>query len=112
MVPHEAIVRAPKEVTKNSLGSRLRKARIRAGLSLKAAGPVLGVNYSHLSKIENDLARPSAELLARLIARYEIRNSESVYAAAGVFPPDVERILAARAIDAYALLRVHLSTNE
>jgi len=49
-----------------SLGPTLREIRRESGVSLKAAGPELGVSYTYLSKIENGYVTPSAGFIERL----------------------------------------------
>jgi transcriptional regulator with XRE-family HTH domain len=49
------------------VGTRLRHARLLMGLTLKETAAGLGVTEGYLSKIENDLARPSLDILHRLV---------------------------------------------
>jgi transcriptional regulator with XRE-family HTH domain len=93
------------------LAGYLRKARQAKGVSIKKAAPELGVDYTHLSKIENGVASPSAALLARLILLYEVENPDVIYGAAGILPPDIDRILSGRPSAAYALLRSRLGES-
>ena len=49
------------------VGARLRHARLLMGLTMKATAVEVGVTEGYLSKIENDLARPSFDILHRLV---------------------------------------------
>lgn len=87
-----------------SLGTLLRRLRQEAGVGIKSAGPELGVDYSYLSKIENGVVSPSAELLEKLAEYYEA-DSDSLFRAAGRIPPDVRQILDQHFDEAIAELR-------
>jgi transcriptional regulator with XRE-family HTH domain len=66
--------------------------------------PEVGVNYTHLSKIENGVAMPSPALLSRL-ASYYAADSDQLHLAAERLPPDVETILSDHREEAILLLR-------
>jgi transcriptional regulator with XRE-family HTH domain len=74
------------------LGRRLRDARQGTGRSLKRVAPVVGVNYAHLSKLENGAAKPSPALLERLAQAYDT-DSDELFLAAGLIPPDVMELV-------------------
>lgn len=95
----------------STLGQLLRRARVEAGESLKSSGPQLGVSYTYLSKIENDVVAPSSDLLARLASRYSVDKDE-LFAAAGRLPPDIERLVRRHPKAAADLLRRHLVNGE
>ena len=88
-----------------ALAGRLRSARQSTGASLKTVAPAVGVDYTHLSKIETGAAVPSADLLNRLISFYQVADPDEVYVAAGILPPDVMRILQTAGSNAFDLLR-------
>ena len=73
-------------------------------MGIKSVAPDLGVDYSYLSKIENDVVSPSAELLTRF-AQYYGAESDELYRVAGRLPPDVREILQQHFNDAVTLLR-------
>ncbi len=60
-------------------------------VSIKKLAAELDIDYTHLSKIENDHIRPSRELLARLAASLEADLDEWLILA-GFLPADVARI--------------------
>lgn len=68
---------------KNEFGSLLRAARQRAGLSLRELAKRVGVNHSHLSRLEHGKAEASRELVFRLA---EVLAAPSLYIAAGYVP--------------------------
>src|SRR5690625_1063924 len=64
-----------------NLGARLKIARLARGLSLKDLSAEVGLTEGHLSKIENDRARPSLASLHQLAATLGM-NMSSLFAAA------------------------------
>ena len=86
------------------LGPLLRSSRLASGVGIKKAAPELGVTYTYLSKIENGVATPSAELLAKM-AKYYGSDSDALFAVASRLPPDVARILSESRAEAVELLR-------
>lgn len=52
------------------LGTRLRQLRERRGLSGRAAATYLKISNAHVSDLENGKAKPSLELLVRLVDYY------------------------------------------
>jgi len=55
----------PKEEPK-TLGGRLKQARLVEGYSQRKLSELSGVSNAHISRIENDLESPSAEVLVKL----------------------------------------------
>lgn len=53
----------PSAVSDTSLGARLRTARLKSGMSLRAVARELGVSASFVSQLENDRSRPSVATL-------------------------------------------------
>lgn len=90
--------------SQEGLPELLRRIRKDVGLSIKAAGPRLGVNYTYLSKIENGAVAPSAELLSRMAEVYN-ENPEELFRAAKRLPPDVLDWLEEHRDEAIAVLR-------
>ncbi|SRR6266851_9890893 len=87
-----------------TLGKTLKKLRAQQGLGIKTLAPRLGVDHTYLSKLENDLARPSADLVQR-IARYFRYDAEELLLLTGRVPPDVQRILQRNPREAIEFLR-------
>jgi transcriptional regulator with XRE-family HTH domain len=86
------------------LGRQLRKARKAAGASLKQVAPRVGVDYTHLSKIETGAAMPSRELLAKLAGQYA-SDADEFFMEAGMLPPDVETIISSHLRESVEILR-------
>jgi transcriptional regulator with XRE-family HTH domain len=55
-----------------SLGARLRAARLKSGLSLRAVARELGVSASFVSQLENDRSRPSVATLYSIAQLLEV----------------------------------------
>lgn len=65
------------------LGSLVRKARLAKGLSVRALGDAIGINYSTISYLESgQIDSPAAKTLQRLSRTLEI-PLEDLYALAG-----------------------------
>lgn len=101
---HRGSPRTSARIPRQTLADLLREIRREAGVSIKDAGPDLGVSYTYLSKIENGVVTPSGELLRRM-ANYFKRDSDDLYRAAGRIPPDVVQILQEHGEEAFAALR-------
>jgi transcriptional regulator with XRE-family HTH domain len=89
----------------------LREIRLDSGESIKAAAPLLNVDYTYLSKIENDVVAPSADLLTRLAAHYGV-DVDTLFLAAGRLPPDIEQVVKAHPAEVMKLLRQHFGRGE
>ena len=87
-----------------NLGQLLREIRIASGQGLKSVAPELGVDYSYLSKIENDITVPSTRLLSRM-AEYYGADENAMFEAADRWPPDIVEILRDFRDEAFELLR-------
>jgi transcriptional regulator with XRE-family HTH domain len=72
---------------KPTFGQVLRQLRQERDLGIKRIAPALNVNYTYLSKIENDKATPSDELIER-IAGYFGCDRDTLYLAADKVPQD------------------------
>lgn len=68
-----------------TFGKLLRQLRKQRELGIKQLAPNLRVNYTYLSKLENDKARPSEELIER-IAEYFGCDSDMLYIKADKVP--------------------------
>lgn len=71
-----------------SFGSVLRRLRRDRDLGIKQLAPELGVNYTYLSKLENDKSIPSEDLIDR-IAEYFHEDRDRLYIAADKIPTTV-----------------------
>lgn len=87
-----------------SLGTKLRELRTRSKLGIKSVAPKVGVSYSYLSKIENDLKVPSLGLITELCKLYG-EDADSLIAQAGILPEDIKQIVREHGKDAFDLLR-------
>ncbi len=91
----------PKE---QSLGEFLKKLRTDKGYSIKKLSPKLEVNYSYLSKIENDHTTPSENFIEKMATIFNI-DKEELMIRAGKVPEDVIRILQDNPQEAVKFLR-------
>jgi len=87
-------------------GQILRQLRTKAGIGIKRLAPDLKVNYTYLSKLENNEIRPSAELVGR-VAEYFNYNRDNLLISAGKIPEEVLAILRKHPDDALKFLREH-----
>jgi excisionase family DNA binding protein len=68
-----------------NIGSRLRKSRHEARLTLKQASALIDVSFSHISAIERGVANPSVALLERL-ARIYGTTVKQIWGQGGITP--------------------------
>lgn len=73
-------------------GQILRSLRTKSGMGIKRLAPELRVNYTYLSKLENDEIMPSAELVQR-VAEYFNYDCDSLMLSAGKVPEEILNIL-------------------
>jgi transcriptional regulator with XRE-family HTH domain len=85
-------------------GSIVRQLRRSQGIGLKTLAPELGVSPGYLSKLENELVRPSPEMVSR-VATYFDYSEDDLFRAAERLPPDVLDILRSHPEEAVDLLR-------
>jgi transcriptional regulator with XRE-family HTH domain len=85
-------------------GSILRKLRTDSGKGIKKLAPELGVNYTYLSKLENEEIRPSEELVER-ISKYFGYDRQRLLLSAGRVPPEILDILREHPEEAVNLLK-------
>jgi HTH-type transcriptional regulator, competence development regulator len=72
-----------------SFGDTLRQKRRLAGISQRRLAELAGLDFSYISKLENNrLAAPAAETVMRLAALLEC-PAEELFAAAGKLPGEV-----------------------
>jgi len=73
-------------------GKLLKQLRLKKGVSIKKLAPILGLNYTYISKIENSKTTPSEEVVEK-ISKYFGYDSDDLLIKAGKMPPDVVDIL-------------------
>ena len=74
------------------------------GIGIKKLAEHLDVNYTYLSKIENDKSNPSKETINR-IAKYFKCNEDELLLLSEKLPADVEKILQEHPLEAIQYLR-------
>jgi transcriptional regulator with XRE-family HTH domain len=87
-----------------TFGKLLRQLRDESGTGIKRLAPELGVSYTYLSKIENDVTVPSEELVARM-AKYFGYDQDRMLLAAGKVPEEILQILRDNPDEAVRFLR-------
>lgn len=87
-----------------SLGKTIRNLRKEKGVSIKVMAPQVKVDHTYLSKIENDYAAPSAEVLGRLASYFEYDRDELMLLADRI-PDDIREILQTNPKEAMEFLR-------
>jgi transcriptional regulator with XRE-family HTH domain len=92
-------------------GRILRDLRKNAGLGIKRLAPELGVNYTFLSRLENNDVGPS-EAFVRRVANYFGYDHDLLLLAAGKVPADVRKILQDHPHEALELLRAHFGPHK
>jgi HTH-type transcriptional regulator, competence development regulator len=85
-------------------GRILRELRTGAGIGIKRLAPELRVDYTYLSKLENNEINPSAELVDR-VAEYFNYDRDSLLLSAGKVPQEILDILRENPDDALKFLR-------
>jgi transcriptional regulator with XRE-family HTH domain len=87
-----------------TFGQLLRQLRIKSGLGIKRLAPELGVNYTYLSKLENNEVGPSEEMVGK-VARYFNYDRDRLLLTAGKIPPEILEILRNNPDEAIGFLR-------
>lgn len=64
------------KILTNSLGFRLKSARLGKGLSAKEAGRKLGVSYQQMYTYENDIVKPTLSTAIKMTQLYDIDITE------------------------------------
>jgi transcriptional regulator with XRE-family HTH domain len=85
-------------------GHILRELRSQSGTGIKRLAPELGVSYSYLSKIENEVLTPSAEFVGR-VSEYFDYDRDQLLLAAGRVPDEILQILRDNPEEALEFLR-------
>ena len=89
---------------RKTFGRVLRKLRRTSGVGIKRLAPELGVSYSYVSKLENDVTAPSEQFVYKA-AEYFETDPTVLLLAAGKVPSDIMRILQENPDKAIAILR-------
>lgn len=82
----------------------IKKLRTKEGIGIKQLAPILDLNYTYLSKLENNKSKPSTELIKRF-AKYYNYSEDELFLAAGKIPEDILKILDTNPTQAIELLR-------
>jgi transcriptional regulator with XRE-family HTH domain len=88
-------------------GSFIRELRQQQKLGIKTVAREIGVNYTYLSKLENNKAKPSEDLVER-IASYFGCDRDMLYVAAEKIPQDAIDAIRLRPREALSYLRTLL----
>lgn len=94
-----------------TFGSLLRKLRYSQGIGIKKLAPALDLDYTYLSRIENDKSIPSEEVIER-ISRYFNYNKDELMLSADKIPDDIKRILRENPQEALTYLRERYSDGK
>jgi len=94
---------------RDSFGHLFREIRQSTGYSIKSLAPKLNVNYSYLSKIENNHTLPSEEFIKRASKLFGY-DKEELLLKAGKLPDDVVKILRDNPKEAIKFLRKNFGT--
>ena len=74
---------------RETFGQTIRRLRIEAGLTQRKLAEELGIDFTYLSKVENDRGEPPAEEKVRRLAAILGCNEEELLARAVKFPPEL-----------------------
>jgi HTH-type transcriptional regulator, competence development regulator len=92
-------------MTDAGFGQYLRDLRKRAGLSQRELAQQAGIDFTYLSKIENNRVDPPAEATIRALARAVGGDADDLLARARKMPPDLKRLVAGGSAEKTLLLR-------
>lgn len=93
-----------------AIGTTLRNLRKHAKLGIKTVAPKVGISYTYLSKIENDVKLPSAGLVLMLCNQYGA-DADNLIAKLGAVPVDIQEIVKEHGKEAFDLLRSTYSSE-
>ena len=91
-----------------TFGSVLRSLRRKHGIGIKKLGPDLDLDYTYLSRLENDRVRASEEVIER-ISRYFDYDKDELMLLAERIPEDIKQILKDNPREALDYLRARFS---
>ncbi|HEX5610268.1 MAG TPA: helix-turn-helix transcriptional regulator [Solirubrobacterales bacterium] len=72
-----------------SFGAQIRQFRTAAGMTQRQVASELGIDFTYLSKLENDRGEPPGEELVRRLAALLGADPEELLALAGKVPPQL-----------------------
>jgi transcriptional regulator with XRE-family HTH domain len=87
-----------------NFGLILKELRQREGLSIKNLGSKLDINYSYISKIENDHSIPSEDFIGKIAELFDY-DKEELMLRAGKIPDDIVDIIKQNPKEAAEYLR-------
>lgn len=87
-----------------TFGKLLKKLRKRKNIGIKKLAPTLKVDYSYLSKLENDRALPSKKTI-RKVAKYFSYSEDDLLIKANKIPKDIIKIIQENPKEALLYLR-------
>lgn len=93
-----------------SFGSVMREMRYQKGMGIKKLAPELGVDYTYISRIENNQALPSENVIEKL-AEYFGQDKDELMILADRIPCDVMEILRRNPKKALQLIRENFKEN-
>lgn len=79
-------------MNENEFGKTFRKLREDNGYSIKKLAGSLQVNYTYLSKIENNKSIPSDEFIDKIAEIFKV-DADELKVQAGKIPEDVKQII-------------------
>ncbi len=85
-------------------GLILKQLRQKEGLSIKNLGSKLDINYSYISKIENDHSIPSEDFIGKIAELFDY-DKEELMLRAGKIPDDILDIIKQNPKEAAEYLR-------
>ena len=94
-----------------TLGGVLRELRYRKGVGIKKLAPELGLDYTYLSRLENDRVVPSEEVIEKF-SRYYRYNKDELMLLANKVPEDIRRILQENPKESLEYLRKRFANGE
>ena len=94
-----------------TFGRVLKRLRQNSKLSLKQLSPKLDINYSYLSKLENNHSLPSEQFIHKISNLFNY-DSEELMIRAGKIPKDIIDILKNNPKEAAEFLRKTFSNDE
>ena len=89
---------------RETFGSVLKKLRKNKSLSIKKLSSKLDINYSYISKLENDKTLPSVDFIDRISKVFDY-DKEELLIRAGKLPDDIIKILQNNPKEAVKILR-------
>lgn len=94
----------------DTVGAALRDLRKRTKFGIKTVAPKVGVSYTYLSKIENNVKLPSPGLVLMLCNLYGA-DADNLIAKLGAVPEDIQEIVKEHGKGAFDLLRSTYSSD-